>query len=158
MRQLPNSHCSDETRWDIDFLRLAEFWAQRKSKDPSTQVAAIITDARKSIVGIGYNGFPRGVDDTPARLNDRPIKYKYVVHAEPNAILIAGDRARGGTIYTWPLFTCNECAKLVIQAGISRVVAPNMEEERWASAYDISLTMYHEAGVETTLYQLEEYE
>lgn len=102
----------------------------------------------KIVVGMGYNGFPRGVDDHPDRYANRELKYSLVVHAEPNAILEAGKECRGATLYVWPMFTCNECAKLVIQSGIKKVCAPKQRMNRWGGSMDIALMMYEEAGVE----------
>jgi len=142
------------SNWDRRFLELAKHIAQW-SKDPSTKVGAIITRGNE-VVGIGYNGFPRGVFDLPERLNDRPTKYQFVVHAEANAILMAGEKAKGATIYVWPSFVlpplCNECAKLVIQSGIKEVVGyePGIADARyarWNESINIAGTMCEEAGV-----------
>jgi len=140
--------------WDRRFLELARHVSQW-SKDPSTKVGAVITRGNE-VVGIGYNGFPRGVFDLPERLNDRPTKYQYVVHAEANAILMAGDKAKGATIYVWPSFSlpniCGECAKLVIQSGIKEVVGyepplPDERAARWIQSIGVAGTMCKEAGV-----------
>ena len=76
------------TKWDLRFLKLAHHVGQW-SKDPSTKVGAVIVDAQRRVLGIGYNGFPRGVDDSPGRYHDRPTKLDMVVHAETNAIMNA---------------------------------------------------------------------
>lgn len=116
----------DYLRWDDYFMQIAKLSAQR-SKDPHTQVGACIVDAKKRIVGIGYNGFPRGCSDDLlpwVREADDPLdtKYLYVVHAEANAILNKNDaNITGSRIYV-SLFPCNECAKLIIQAGIIEVI------------------------------------
>lgn len=110
--------------WDEYFMGVALLSAQR-SKDPTTQVGACIVNQKKRIVGIGYNGFPIGVeDDVFPWANDGDWldnKYPYVVHAEPNAILNATVSLDNATLYV-TLFPCNECAKLVIQSGIKEVV------------------------------------
>jgi dCMP deaminase len=142
-----------QRRWDHTYLELAMFWAQLKSKDPSTQVGAVLVSNDGHREYLGYNGFPRGVDDTPERYADRTIKYQLVVHAEMNAILKAGLDAKGGTLYTWPLFTCGECAKAVIQSGIIRVVAPALPNERWKASHDVAMLMYGEAAVEVEFYE-----
>lgn len=134
-------------KWDRRYLRLAKHWAEENSKDPSTKVGAVIVNRFNRVVGLGYNGFPEGVRDTPERLNDRPTKYKFVVHAEANAILNAVADVRGCTIYIWPLFTCHECAKLIIQSGIRRVVCPDQETTRWGDSFADATAMYQEAGV-----------
>lgn len=116
----------DYITWDEYFMGVAILSAQR-SKDPNTQVGACIVSEDKKIIGVGYNGFPRGCsdDDLPwARNGDwSNTKYPYVCHAELNAILNTNNSAllKGATLYV-DLFPCNECAKAVIQSGIKRVV------------------------------------
>lgn len=140
------------SKWDRRLLGLAKHVADW-SKDPSTKVGAILVDDRNIVVGMGYNGFARGVEDSPARLNDRPTKYKYVVHAEVNAILMAGERARGASLYVWPSFgvpnICHDCAKFAVQAGIVEVVGPAPDEvyESWAESLNHARAMLLEAGV-----------
>lgn len=142
-------------KWDRRFLELAKH-ISTWSKDPSTKVGSVIVDDRRVVVGMGYNGFPRGVEDTDRRLQDRTTKYAMIVHAELNAILEAGSRARGGTIYVYPAFgippLCTGCAKAVIQAGITRVVGyePDVAEDvraRWATELEVAQRMCHEANV-----------
>jgi len=110
--------------WDQYFMGVALLSAMR-SKDPQTQVGACIVNTKNRIVGIGYNGFPYGIEDDafPWDKKDSWLesKYPYVVHAEPNAILNATEPLDGATLYV-TLFPCNECAKLVIQSGIKEVV------------------------------------
>ena len=137
------------TTWDEDFINLAIHWAEIKSKDPSTKVGAVIANDRKQIISMGYNGLPRGVNDYPSRYEDRQLKYKLVVHAEANAILNATSSCEGSTMYV-TMFPCNECAKLIIQAGIKRVVAPEPNMSREASNYHESKVMFNEAGIEIT--------
>lgn len=143
------------SKWDERFLKLAEH-ISTWSKDPSTKVGAILVGPNNLVVGLGYNGFPRGVSDSEDRLNDRPTKYKFVVHAEVNAILMAGERAKGATLYVTPTFAvpniCNECAKFAIQAGVKELVGwtPTGTEEqkaRWGDAIAISKAMLDESGV-----------
>ena len=110
--------------WDQYFMGVAMLSAMR-SKDPKTQVGACIVNKEKRIVGIGYNGFPRGVEDDQFPWDKKEewldSKYPYVVHAEPNAILNATVSLVGSTLYV-TLFPCNECAKLIIQSGVKEVV------------------------------------
>lgn len=114
----------DYISWDKYFMGVALLSAMR-SKDPSTQVGACIVNKKMRIVGIGYNGFPYGVEDDtfPWENGDDFLnsKYPYVVHAEPNAILNSTVSLDGSTLYV-TLFPCNECAKLIIQSGIKEVV------------------------------------
>ena len=110
--------------WDEYFMGVALLSAKR-SKDPHTQVGACIINEDKRIVGVGYNGMPKGCHD-----NDFPWaregatleqKYLYVVHAELNAILNSTQSLKNCTIYT-ALFPCNECCKAIIQSGIKQIV------------------------------------
>lgn len=111
--------------WDEYFMGVALLSA-RRSKDPNTQVGACIVNAKNKIVGAGYNGLPMGCDDDVfpwAKQGDfLETKYPYVCHAELNAILNnIGMDLQGCKIYT-ALFPCNECAKAIIQSGITEVV------------------------------------
>ena len=137
-------------KWDGRFMDLANFVAGW-SKDPSTQVGAVIANANtKRMVSMGFNGFPAGVEDSEDRLETREIKYEMVVHAEANALLFAGPAAEGCTLYVTPLPPCAQCAVLIIQAGISRVVCPipDKSKEPWATQSRISETMFGEASVQ----------
>lgn len=110
--------------WDEYFMGLAHLSAKR-SKDPSTQVGACIVSEEHRVVGIGYNGFPNGCsdDDFPWEREGSygETKYPFVVHAELNAILNSTQNLKGCCLYV-SLFPCNECAKAIIQSGISRIV------------------------------------
>lgn len=100
---------------------------------------------------MGYNGFPRGVEDDPERYADRKTKYAFVCHAEANAIVTAHEPLHGYAVYTWPFPPCNDCAKLIIQAGIDKVVAPRPTAElaeRWKESLGAAETMFEEAGVD----------
>lgn len=108
--------------WDIRFLELARHIAQW-SKDPSTKCGAVIVRPDRTIVSLGYNGFPRGMSDDPAMYKNREVKYRKVVHAEMNAILTAGTTDLAGCcLYTWPIPPCERCAVHILQTGIVRVV------------------------------------
>lgn len=131
--------------WHQRFLSLAEHVAQW-SKDPSTKVGAVIVRPDKTIVSLGFNGFPRGLRDD-GRLEDRETKYSMILHAEENAILMARQSLVGCTIYTWPLPPCSKCAAIIIQSGISHVVAPHLVEDRWAESIERATRMFVEAGL-----------
>lgn len=141
-------------KWDRRFLQLAKE-VSTWSKDPSTQVGAVLVNPLNQVVGVGYNGFPRGVADTDERLNHRETKYKLVVHAEANAVLAAGSAARGATLYVYPKcyipFMCHDCCKTVIQAGVTTVVGYLDDEtqpkfERWKESIGIARVMWAEYG------------
>lgn len=127
--------------WDIRFLLLAQH-VGRWSKDPSTRVGAVIADGCRRIVSVGYNGFPRGVPDDPAALEDLAVKYRRVIHAEINAILFAQRPMDGCTLYVWPMSPCGPCASVIAQSGIARVVAPIPSEDakaRWGEDFAVAL-------------------
>lgn len=145
-------------KWDRRFLELAKH-ISTWSKDPSTQVGAVVVSGRNKVVGIGYNGFPRGILDAKERYDDRPTKYKLVVHAEVNALLDAGERARGSKLYVYPTFAfppvCSDCCKFAIQSGITEIVGyeSTVSEEvlaRWKESIQISEMMCGEANVKIT--------
>lgn len=123
------------------------------SKDPSTKVGCVVVDDDGSVLSLGYNGFPRGVDDLPQRYADRDTKLIFVAHAESNAIAQAarhGVRLLGSTMVLTALYPCTNCAKQIIQAGIKRVYAPRMSKdvnEQWKLERDRSVVMFIEAGV-----------
>jgi dCMP deaminase len=115
----------DYISWDEYFMGVALLSAKR-SKDPSTQVGACIVNDKNKIVGAGYNGLPIGCDDDEFPWEKQgkflDTKYPYVCHAELNAILNnIGMDLRNCKIYT-ALFPCNECAKAIIQSGITEVI------------------------------------
>lgn len=138
------------TKWDYRYLDLARLVASW-SKDPSTQTGAVIIRSNNTVCSVGFNGFPRGVDDSPEIYADRKEKYQRVVHCEMNAILNAREPVEGYTLYTWPFLTCDRCAAHVIQAGIQEVICPKCPpelEERWGDSFVRSRDMYEQAGVE----------
>lgn len=142
-------------KWDKDYLALAKFWAERKSKDPSTQVGAVLVRPDKSVASLTYNGFPIGMDDDPYLYSDRECKLSRIIHAEMNAILLCQDRSlKGYTLYTWPLLCCDRCAMHVIQSGVRRVVSVDLaQDSKWAGSVAKSIEYFDEAGVYITLYK-----
>jgi dCMP deaminase len=118
-----------------------------RSRDPSTKCGAVIVRPDKSIVSVGYNGFPRAMEDRVEWYEDRTEKYDRVIHSEMNALLSAKESVVGYTMYvTGPM--CKDCTKHVIAAGITRVVwAHNPEfHERWGC--ERSVQLLEESGVE----------
>jgi dCMP deaminase len=136
--------------WDNWFLGLAQY-ISTASKDPSTKVGAVIVDSDRRVISVGYNGFAKGVKDTDERLNNRELKYKMIVHGEMNAIIFAERSLQGCTLYTYPFMPCSRCASMVIQAGITRVVAPKSDNPRWIEDFKLSEEMFAEAGTEVHL-------
>lgn len=134
------------------FLPVAEAIAAL-SKDRSTKVGALVLGPGYEIRSVGYNGFPRGVNDNIHERHERPAKYSWVAHAESNAVAQAarmGVSLEGCTLIVTSLFPCTSCACMVIQAGISRVLAPRPTdpESIWTEQAKISAQMFAEAGVE----------
>ena len=142
----------DYISWDEYFMGVAKLAAMR-SKDPNTQVGSCIVSEDNNILSMGYNGFPRGVDDTPVYRHDRPTKYDFVVHAEQNALLNAGrngTRLNGGILYvTMP--PCPNCAGSIIQSGIKEIIYLEPTEQKkiagWRDNLKYSFEMFNEAGI-----------
>ena len=147
-------------RWDRHFLQLALDNAQM-SKDPYTRVGAVIVGPDREIRSTGFNGFPRGIADTPARLNDRETKLKLIVHAEMNAILNAvriGVSVKGCTLFlaatddsrlVWGGPPCTRCTVEIIQAGIAEIVsfAQKSVPSRWHEDLAFARTVIDEVGM-----------
>lgn len=138
-------------KWDQRYLKLAYEVAQW-SKDPSSKIGAVTVGAKGQVLSQGFNGLPRGLKDDFTRLHVRETKYKYVVHAEMNAIYNAtynGTSLDGSTLYVYGLPICSECAKGVIQVGIKRVVMPNQNiNGKWLDSWLTSMSFFDEAGVD----------
>ena len=115
----------DYISWDEYFMGVA-LLAAKRSKDPNTQVGECIVSPHNIIISTGYNGFPKGCDDDVYPWEREggysETKYPYVVHAELNAILNCEGRQLAGSRIYVSLFPCNECAKAIIQSGISEIV------------------------------------
>ena len=138
------------SKWDERFIELARLVAAW-SKDPSTKVGAVIVRPDRTIASLGFNGFARGVDDTEERLNNRELKYPLTIHAEANALMSANEKLNGCTLYVTPLLPCHACAGLIIQSGISKVVAECgivNNPDLWHSSFAIAKKQFEEAGVE----------
>lgn len=134
-------------RWDKHFIEQA-YVASKMSKDPSTKVGSVIVNNRR-IVGTGYNGFPRFIQDD-ARLDNRETKYPMIIHAEMNALLDAGREAMGATLYLYGFASapCTNCTKHLIQAGIARVVSYGQEvPDRWLKDFELAEQMLGEANI-----------
>jgi len=139
-------------KWDRRFLELSAHVASW-SKDPSTKTGAVIVRPNKSVVGVGFNGFPQGADDRPELYADRTYKYDHVVHCEINAMLFANESVDGCCLYTWPFASCIRCAVQMIQAGIKRFVFPHPSADaltRWASSFDATKHVLEECHVPWT--------
>lgn len=138
-------------KWDQRFLKLAEEVASW-SKDPSRKVGAVAIGAKGQVLAQGYNGFPRGIDDSHSRYYNRQRKYELVVHAEMNVIFNAtynGVSLDGATMYVTGLPVCSECAKGIIQVGVRRVVMKDIEiPDSWQDSWRKTQEMFNEANVQ----------
>lgn len=147
-------------RWDNYYLRQCLVHA-RMSKDPNTKVGAVIVGPDLEVRATGYNGFPRGIADTPERLADRAVKNKLMVHAECNAILNAariGTPLKGCTMYlactddsgiVWSGPPCIACTLAVIQAGIVEIVGYPFKSgpSKWREEIEEARKLLDEAGI-----------
>jgi dCMP deaminase len=138
-------------KWDRRYFRLARQIASW-SKDPKAKVGAVLLNRQNWPIALGYNGFPAGVEDDIEKLQDGNLKNEMIVHAEQNALLCSGSRARGGTLYVYGKPVCPRCAVVIIQAGIKRVagIKPdpvNNPDSDTHKSGQISLKMFREADV-----------
>lgn len=137
--------------WDEYFMTISYLVANR-SKDCRTKIGTVLVKDN-NIISTGYNNFPRMVKDLPERYEDRETKYKFVSHSESNSITTAarlGISTLGSTCYTFGI-PCSECAKTLIQGGVSEIVLhqnwPDMTHSIWLESVKISKIMFEEAGV-----------
>lgn len=141
-------------KWNMRFMEIAKLIATW-SKDDSTKVGCVVVGPDKEIRSTGYNGFPRGVDDTIQTRKIRPTKYKFTEHAERNAIFNAvlyGASFKDCVMYvTFP--PCVDCARGIIQSGIREVIYMDMPADKsqkiagWRDDLQNSFDMFDEAGV-----------
>lgn len=109
-----------QTKFDISYLRMAGIWA-KNSYSKRRQVGALLVKDRM-IISDGYNGTPSGFENVCE--DENGVTKPYVLHAEANAITKvakSNNSSEGATLYI-TASPCMECAKLIIQSGIIRVV------------------------------------
>jgi dCMP deaminase len=142
------------SEWDIRFIEQAEH-IKTWSKDPRRKVGCVLV-RDKRILSTGYNGFPKGVSDLEARLNNKALKNLIIVHAEVNAVIQAalhGTSTEGATAYS-TYHPCTQCASTLINAGVTKIVSPSPEfcadsrRDNFKTSSDILL----EAGVSVLYY------
>ena len=141
-------------KWIKRYLELAKSVSEW-SKDPSRKIGAVAVGSKGQVLAQGFNGFPRGINDSEERYNDRDTKYKYVVHAEMNCIYNAtysGTSLDGSSLYVFGLPVCSECAKGIIQTGIKEVFWTVSQDipDRWTNSYASTKNMLREAGINIT--------
>lgn len=140
-------------KWDRRFLALAKE-VSTWSKDPGTQVGAVIVSPDRKNIYLGYNGLPSEIEDSQEVLNNRDLKLQVVLHAEENVILNCDQRSNlhNASVFTYPMPPCAHCSSVLIRSGISRVVAPYLFHERWRGSVEIAFDQFRQAGVEVKLY------
>lgn len=131
------------------------FGFARLSPDPSTQNGGFLVNQNLKVLGQGFNEFPAGVSYNPERW-ERPAKYSYIEHAERNSIFDAakaGNSTRDTTmIVVWA--ACADCARAIVQSGVSRVIRcaiPHDADEsaaRWRDSVLLGDTILTEGDVE----------
>ena len=130
----------------------------KKSKDRSTKVGVVIVTPDNTLLSIGFNGFPRGIDDEIERYHERPMKYRITEHAERNAIYNAarnGIRLQGSIMYLpFEPTPCTDCTRGIIQAGIVEVRGTNAKfpgkGTQWDEDLAIAKEMLDHAGIKRT--------
>ena len=131
--------------WIERFLNLARLIASW-SKDPSSKVGAVAVNDARAVIETGYNGLPRGVQDHADRM-ERPAKYLWTARAEENLVAHAArDRLKGTTVFVTHL-CCPACTRMLINAGVCEVVVGPGTTSMPAEQFEVSRTMFDEAGV-----------
>ena len=149
-------------RW-VEYFRNLAHQVKLKSKDNSTKIGAVIVGKDKEIVSTGYNSFPRGLKDYEPERQERPEKYFWFEHAERNAIYNAariGVSTKGCTMYLSCGIPCSDCARGIINAGITRIFCERGDVTKgshWEENYERSWTMLEEAGINVQFYDDEFY-
>ena len=131
----------------LDVAKIVSTW----SKDPSTQVGAVAVGTKGQILAQGYNGYPRGMDDS--NYEQRELKYSRIVHAEMNCIYNAswnGVSLNEAYMFVYGMPVCHECAKGIIQVGIKKVIVPYRTDvpDKWAISTELTKAFLTEAGID----------
>lgn len=153
-----NGETRQEMTWHEFFLRMAELVAE-KSKDRSTRIGAVIVGPDNEVRSVGFNGFPRRIDDTVEARHERPAKYMWTEHAERNALYNAarvGIPVKGCVMYvTGYAIACTDCARGIIQAGLLTIIGRKIQKEthrakgqHWEADLAVAEQMLTEAGIE----------
>ena len=139
-------------KWDEYFINIAE-QVKLKSKDRKTQIGVVVVGKDNEIVSTGYNSFPRGINDNLNERQERPEKYFWFEHAERNAIYNAagiGVSTLGTTMYMTCGMSCSDCARAIINSGVSKIVlrkGKGAKGDKWNESSIRSIQMFKEAGV-----------
>lgn len=136
-----------QERWDLRGMSMARLVAEW-SKDPSTKVGACLFNSDNTVAGVGYNGFPRGVEDTEERLQNRDLKYPIIVHAELNALFNSTLSDNNDMRLYVTHFPCADCAGAIIQSeSVAEVIVGMDMPDRWGGSCKIAKMILKEAGI-----------
>lgn len=144
--------------WDEYFINIAQ-QIKLKSKDQKTQIGVVIVGKDNEIVSTGYNSFPRGINDDLQERQERPEKYYWFEHAERNAIYNAariGVSTLNTTMYMTCDISCADCARGIINAGITKVVFSKSNKpwnKVWQDSAERSIQMFEEAGIDVKYFE-----
>jgi dCMP deaminase len=143
------------SNWDNKFIGLAKHISEW-SKDTNRKNGAVIVDTDNNVLSLGYNGLPRGCDDSIESRYEQPTKYFYFEHAERNSIYHA---ARNGVVIKnakmyMTMFCCSDCARAIIQSGITEIIAPqpDLTHPKWGEHFQSAIEMLKEANVKINHY------
>lgn len=138
--------------WDDYFMNLAYLVAM-KSKDSSTHIGAVVVGPDNEVRSLGYNSFPRGINDDVIERQERPEKYYWFEHAERNSIYNAtllGTSLKGCKMYTNGI-PCMDCARAIVQAGIKEVIVDEYWDDNnydiWIENANRTKVLFNESGV-----------
>jgi dCMP deaminase len=143
-----------------EYFRGISHQVKLKSKDRYTQIGAVVVGSDNQIVSTGYNSFPRGIDDSIDERQERPEKYYWFEHAERNSLYNAaliGVSTKGCTMYLTCGIPCSDCARGIINSGISKIVCERVGGavgNLWDEHAKRSIEMFNEAGVEIEYYEM----
>lgn len=137
-------------QWLNHFIDMAKL-ISTMSKDPSKKIGVVIVDEHNRVVSTGFNGFPRGIEDSQERLENKDYKRAITLHAEENAILYAKQDLTGCDMYIYGLPPCSHCAAMIIQSGIRNVYYRIPDEyeisDHWKENLVIAETILNEVGI-----------
>lgn len=137
-------------KWDKRYLDLAKLVASW-SKDPSTKVGGCIIDSNGNPVSFGFNGFPRGMNDSEDRLNDRTFKYAHTIHCEKNMMAFANRMYFDGCTAYISHPPCSGCLCEMKQRRLTKIVCYDGGEDfkqRWSTDSVLELARELEMQIE----------
>lgn len=142
--------------WDSLFMNMV-YLVSMKSKDENTRVGAVIVGLDNEVRSVGYNGFPRGINDNVPERQQRPEKYYWFAHAECNSVYnaaLCGVAIKGCRMYTNGI-PCTGCAHAVINSGIKEVIVDKRwdDHNQWKDQSERTLIMFNESGIKVRFWE-----